>query len=56
MYFPNYGRPKTWLNNYKKKYPFRLPLDKADGKLARKDCSNLSGGTFIILIDHREGI
>ena len=35
MYFRNYGRPKTWLDKYKKKHRLRVPLEKPHVKQAQ---------------------
>ena len=53
MYFRYYGLPKRRLDKYLKSTVSEYPLTK-NMVNALKHCSNDHGGTFIILIDHRE--
>ena len=53
MYFQYYGLPKRRLDKYLKStvLQYSSPSNMLN---ALKHCSNDHGGTFIILIDHRE--
>ena len=53
-YFPNYGSPKTWLHKYQKSTPSEYPW-RSNMVNGSKYRLNLTGGTFIIFIDHCEG-
>ena len=53
MYFPNYGLPKTWLDQCLKSFVSEDP-SKNNMVNAPKHCSNLKNSSFTIFIDHLE--
>ena len=53
MYFRYYGLAKRRLDKYLKSHALQYPSP-SNMVNDLKDCSNDHGGTFIILIDHRE--
>ena len=53
MYFRNYGRPKTWLDQWLKS-PVSEDPSKSFMVNTPKHCSNLKDSSFTRFIDHCE--